>query len=218
MRYRPASIEYLRMRQVTRKRGQLIISQGAQTGPIYTIRSGWAVRFRSLPQGRRQILSFLLPGDSIGVEYFGRETQDASIRALTDLSLCEFERQSFFVTLFGSTESSLSFAAQFLRRNSASDQAIVALGRFSAIERLANLIVSLRARLMAGSDELPSTFELPLRRDDFADALGLTPVHVSRTFARLREMAILDFRGGEVSILDEARLQALSTGGLVRAA
>jgi CRP-like cAMP-binding protein len=212
VRQRPGALDIARLRQIQRKRGQLVVVQGQPAGAVYTIRSGWALRYRTLAKGRRQVLSILLPGDTVGLEAPTGSAYDFSIRALTDLALCEFERKTFLTVALASTESSHAFTESCLLRQTASDQAIISLGRFSAIERLANLILSLRTRLAATSEMLPGAFKIPLRRDDFADALGLTPVHISRTFTRLKALGILEFKSGTITILDESALETLARG------
>ncbi len=209
-RDQPSLVEHTRIRQTIRYRGQLVLAQGEQAGSIFTIRTGWAARYMMLRNGRRQILSFLLPGDTIGLEFLTNSAASASVRALTDLFLCEFEPQSLMSAAMTTRDSSIELITSWARQNASTESVIVSLGRLSAIERMAQLIHRFRSRLSGNGDSIPDSFSVPLRRDDFADALGLTPVHVSRTFTALKKQRILEFKSGKVTVLDSTRLQDLA--------
>jgi len=71
---------------------------------------------------------------------------------------------------------------------------------------MVQLIMGLRERLLVRGLETDGSFLLPLRRDDFADMLGLTPVHVSRILGKLKRAGLLEIRNHRVTILDVARL------------
>jgi CRP-like cAMP-binding protein len=212
-RDQPLIVEQTRIRQTTRYRGQLVLAQGEQAGSIFTIRKGWATRYVMLRNGRRQILSFLLPGDTIGLEFLTTSTASASVRALTDMSLCEFEPQSLMATAMTTRTSSIELITSWARQNATAETVIISLGRLSAIERMAHLIYRFQSNLAGNTRAGPESFSVPLRRDDFADALGLTPVHVSRTFATLKTQGILGFKSGIATILDQTRLRELAERG-----
>lgn len=80
--------------------GQEIIRIGDQGFRLYTLYSGWAFRFKVLPDGRRQILNFLLPGDLIGLQAAMSEAAQHGIEALTDVELCLLPRNRVW-ELFG---------------------------------------------------------------------------------------------------------------------
>ena len=61
-------IASLKRGELEREAGQTLIAEGDSDGPLLTLLSGWAFRFKTLPDGRRQILNFLLPGDFIGLQ------------------------------------------------------------------------------------------------------------------------------------------------------
>ena len=71
----------------------LIMREGAQS-EVFTLRDGWAYRFHMLPDGRRQILSFLLPGEIVGLQALRMGRVDYAVRALTDVVLCSFDTEA----------------------------------------------------------------------------------------------------------------------------
>src|SRR5690349_5653012 len=106
-------------------------------------------------------------------------------------------------------ESAAEVFAALTHQNARADLTALWLGKLSAMERMIQLVLHLHERVLAciGVEEYEG---LPLRRDDLADALGLTPVHVSRTLTKLRSAGLIDCRGGIVRILDKRGLQAIA--------
>src|SRR5690606_11991634 len=100
--------------------------------------------------------------------------------------------------------------AYFVNRLLATEQLLTTLGRRSAPERIACLVLHLYSRLAQRNQTDGAKFDMPLRLTDIADAVGLTPVHVSRTLAAMRQQQLFAFSGGKAHIIDEARLRALT--------
>lgn len=203
----PDPIERLRVRQVSSRKNQVILPLRNASGAIFTIRSGWVARFQLLRDGSRQILSFLLPGDVVKVE----ATAGSMLhRAMCDTVLCEFDDQSLLRYLTSEPATSVDLISQCLREKEKLEQTIISLAKRSADERLARLFIEIRSRLFTGCERAPLTFRTPLKRDDISDAIGLTPVHVSRILRKLRNSRVMNFKGGIIEIQDLERLEALA--------
>jgi CRP-like cAMP-binding protein len=80
--------------------GGEIIRVGDKAPELYTLYSGWAFRFKTLPDGRRQILNFLLPGDLLGLQAAMFDAALHGIEALTEVELCVLPRRDIWA-LFG---------------------------------------------------------------------------------------------------------------------
>lgn len=79
--------------------GQAIIEEAQRSTHLYTLYAGWAFRYKTLSDGRRQILHFLLPGDLMGLQDEFAEGYTHGVEAATDVRLCAFPRDrlwSFF--------------------------------------------------------------------------------------------------------------------------
>src|ERR1700723_2451378 len=126
--------------------GSEIIHAGDDCPDLYTLYSGWAFRFKTLPDGRRQILSFLLPGDLLGLQAAMFDAALFGIEALTDVQLCVLPRKRLW-TLFGKMPD-LAFDVAWLGSRSESfvDENLTSVGRRTATERVAALIVTLYKR------------------------------------------------------------------------
>jgi CRP/FNR family transcriptional regulator len=185
-----------------------LFSAGDPARYVYNLTEGMVCLSRSLPDGRRQILGFLLPGDFIGFE--ADETHRRDAEALTDAKVCRFERAAFDGFLHDNPDVALR-----LLRLASSDLAQAArhemlLGRKTALERIATFLLDLRDR--SGARHLRTQpLALPMTRGEIADYTGLTIETVSRVLGRLRSDKIIELIGtSAVRLLDDGQLERMS--------
>ena len=176
-------------------------------GAVYNVTEGVVRLSKLLPDGRRQIIGFALPGDFLGTGPGDRH--HCSADAIGPVTACRISRSPFWQ--FVETKPHIlrrmnEFAAREL--NQAQDQMLL-LGRRTAEEKVASFLVSWRDRL----DRLgthPVTIPLPMSRQDIADFLGLTIETVSRTFTKLEREGVIDIVKGGVCLRDSKRAEALA--------
>jgi CRP-like cAMP-binding protein len=187
-----------------------IIHPGEDSPDLYTLYSGWAFRFKSLPDGRRQILNFLLPGDLLGLQAAMFDAAQHGIEALTDVELCLLPRRKTWA-LFGQMPE-LAFDVAWLgsREESYIDENLMSVGRRSAAERIAVLIVTLYKRADALGLVSKGTFAFPLTQQHLADALGLSLVHTNKTLARLRRMGMFVQANGSLTLTNPHVLERIA--------
>lgn len=176
-----------------------LIAEGAPVPNPLLILNGWAARTRFLPDGRRQIMSIILPGDLIGNCHHDRPLSVSTVVALSQLTVCA-------APSIGSPA-----LQQAYRISHALDEAhllaqITRLGRLSAEERLADLMLELRDRLALCGLVSDGSFAWPLTQNALADALGLTSVHVNRTLQQMRRRGDVILRSGRLQLTDAAEL------------
>jgi CRP-like cAMP-binding protein len=180
--------------------GMPIIRAGEDCPELYTLYAGWAFRFKVLPDGRRQILNFLLPGDLLGLQAAMFEAAQHGIEALTDVELCLLPRRKVWA-LFGQMPD-LAFDVAWLgaREEGLVDENLTSVGRRTALERTAALIIALykRARLLGLVSN--DSFAFPLTQQHIADALGLSLVHTNKTLARLRRLGMFERANGTLTL------------------
>ena len=171
---------------------------------------GWASRLRMLPDGRRQIFHLVLPGDLIGSCLRPHQPAAAATVALTRV---ETASAAGLAAILGAAPtqpgSSLAAACAALERHGEAlllDQ-ITRLGRQTAYERTAHLLLEIWERLAVVGLAEDNTFPWPLRQDTLADLLGLSVVHVNRTLQQLRRDGVIELRGGVAVLLQPERLQ-----------
>ena len=193
--------------QTTRaEAGRDLILDGGTVDYGYVFESGWGCRYKLVEDGRRQILNFVVPGDYVGASGGIVHAADHSIAALTPVELLVFPAAA--LREIGDRLPRLRAALEWSSRRDLSilQERIVDIGRRSAYERMAHLMLELQHRLELVGLADGTGFDLPLTQETLADALGLTVVHVNRTLRRLRESGALLVASGRVTISDRAAL------------
>jgi CRP-like cAMP-binding protein len=195
-----AAISDMLTGQIALSAGSEIIRVGDDSPELYTLYSGWAFRFKTLPDGRRQILNFLLPGDLLGLQAAMFDAAQHGIEALTNVELCVLPRRKVWA-LFGQMPN-LAFDVTWLsaREEGIVDENLISAGRRTAAESVAALIVTLFKRADALGLVTDSTFAFPLTQQHIADALGLSLVHTNKTLARLRRSGMFTRTNGSMTL------------------
>jgi CRP-like cAMP-binding protein len=184
----------------------MIVRAGEPSQEVHTLLRGWAYRFLLLPDGRRQILGYYLPGNLITLEALHMPRVHVSIQALTDVTLCVFDIEVFRRLVRDTPAINEEAERACVQRTIFNDNRLMDLGRRTAQEKLARFIVEMYVRLARRKAVRDRSFTWPLRHEHIADTLGLTPVHVSRTLRALREERVVSINGQDVTILDDARI------------
>jgi len=206
----PELLDYIQRRRaedVGFPAGARIMTEGDSNPPLYTVARGWAMRFKALADGRRQILSFILPGDVIGFQAQFFDSAVTSVEAITDVSLCVVPYQDVAGLSQDRPEIALRFAALTADQKRAMEEQLLSLGQRTALERVAALVLDLQgraeARDMVQSDGMP----FPLTQQHIADALGISLVHANRTLKRLQRDGLFRIKGRRLQVLDAAALE-----------
>ena len=180
----------------------------------WVLHSGWAAHLRFLPDGRRQIFDFVLPGDIVGLRSGRSPLEAANIVALTDLKVAN---GTALVEAARDPAGNPSLAAAleacaFDREARILDQ-VVRLGRLNAHERVGHLLLQIRERLSKAKLCEDGRFPLPVTQECLSDAVGLSLVHLNRVLQQLRRDGLIEISAGQVRLLDPDRLAALSQYG-----
>jgi len=185
---------------------QNIYRAGEPNEGVLVICDGWAVRFVQLPDGRRQILSVLLPGDLVGPTSLFEDRFAFSIQAVTQVRYCHLP----FAEVRGRMQDNPSLFDIWLRLTAAelrdADKRLVDLGQRTAHERIAALVAYVMQRCEQRGELLDDEIPFPLSQQQIADFTGLTPVHTCRVLSSLRRNGICDVGRGGVKILQRAAL------------
>lgn len=200
-------IERFKIGELRLDAGTNILLEGARSPHLYTVLRGWAFRHKSLDDGRRQVLNFALPGDFMGLQMTVLGEMEHTVTALTDITLCVFDRQRLWEVFKDYPDLSFSITWIAAREEQMLDGNLVSLGQRTARERIAYLILQLYQRAeqvgLAGNQ----TMDTPFTQNHLADALGLTNVHVSRTLKRLEQEGLMEWHRPILRILDKPGLQ-----------
>jgi CRP/FNR family transcriptional regulator, anaerobic regulatory protein len=188
-----------------------IIREDEVGGPVYTLFEGWAIRYHSLPNGARQILDIVLPGDTIGLASAMLGRVKHSVRAITAATLCVLQGRGFSELFGGHAALALNILQTRVEEEQRMDVRLSLLGRSNAEQRIAYLMLETFDRLhQRGLVDGGSTCPFPLQRRDIADAAGLSRVHVVRTLDSLRERGLAEIQDGTLVLFDRPRLADLA--------
>ncbi len=188
---------------------QNIYRAGEGNEGVLVICDGWAVRFVQLPNGKRQILSVMLPGDLVSATSMLEGQLGFSVQAVTDVRYCYFP----FAEVRARIRNNPPLFDAWLRLTAAeqrdADKRLVDLGQRTAQERIAALIVHVMQRCEQRGELVDDEFPFPLSQQQIADFTGLTPVHTCRVLSALRKNAVCDVGHGFVKIMERRELQRM---------
>lgn len=182
--------------------GATILHEGAHSAQLFTLLSGWAFRFKTLPDGRRQILNYCVPGDLIGLQGSVIGAMDHSVEALSPVVFCVFQRDG--LTELFKRQPGLSFDVTWLaaREERMLDEHLLSVGRRTATERAAYLVAFLHQRAAAVGLTGDKSLLIPISQQHVADTLGLSIVHTNKTLRKLVERGLLRWHDRACEVID----------------
>ncbi|WP_111414142.1 Crp/Fnr family transcriptional regulator [Billgrantia lactosivorans] len=173
-----------------------------QAQEFCTLKRGWAFSYRELENGTRQILDIYLPGDIVGLREFAFSQRLAGVQMVEDGEICFFPHRNLFDIFQRSfTLTSILFAIAS-RQQVMLTERLVNLARRNARQKLAHFLLEMCQRIKQTQGDGCEIFRLPLSQEVLADLLGLSPVHVSRTFTALSEDGLIFRERHSVTIPD----------------
>ncbi len=202
----PVRVEAFEARTVLQDEGERL------RRPRYLV-SGWAYRYMQFPDGRRQIFDVVLPGEGLGVCMHPRPLAFTSVAALTRVELVDA------AGLLRPSEGSPSQASEAMadldeRRLL---HQVARLGRMTALERLAHVLLEIHDRLAVIGAAQEGRFAFPMTQELLADFLGLSTVHMNRTMQELRRQRLISTERGVMKLCDREALERLIPTTLARA-
>lgn len=192
------------------KPGEPILLEQTSSPHLYTVLEGWAFRYKTLSDGRRQILNYLLPGDFIGLQGSALGNLDHSVEALSDMMLCIFNRRDLWSVY--TTTPSLAFDVTWLAAHEERllDANLLTVGRRTAIERVAYVLWHLYDRAERRGMVTARGLVLPLTQQHLADTLGLSLVHTNKTLRKLRATGCVSWHDHVLEVMDGRKLRHLA--------
>ena len=187
--------------------GESLFLQDDRVDNVYILLEGWAFRYQDLKNGRRQIVDFALPGDVVGLSETA--ASPCGLEALTPCTFACHSRKTFFELIGRQPAMGLALVRMLSLAEARAIEHVTSLGRRTARERVAHLLLELvtrleRLNLMADATSL----DLPLMLSHVADALGLANETVCRCLSALRVDGVLVLRERRLKVLDLRRLAA----------
>jgi len=186
-----------------------IVREGDTPSTIKLIVDGWAMRYKMLPDGRRQIVSLLIPGDLCDLNVFLLDEMDHSIGALTPVTYIEISRHLIETICENHSALARAFSVESLVVAAIQREWTVSLGQRTARERIAHLFCEIFERLEAVDLSEGDRCEMPLTQIDLGEATGMTAVHVNRTLQDLRREKLIHLNNRILTIPDRRALMQI---------
>lgn len=185
-----------------------LILQGQTPEGVVLVMSGFAIRYKLLPDGRRQIVGFVLPGDLCDIRVGLVQRMDHYMAALTPLVAGVIPSNEIHAVMDRYPRLARALWWSSFVEESIAREWIVNVGYRSAFERLAHLFCEIYLRLEAVGLARDFVCEVPIRQSEIADTLALSAVHVNRTLMELRRSGLLSLNYRRLVIHDMPGLQA----------
>jgi CRP-like cAMP-binding protein len=184
-----------------------VIREGEKPRYVHLILEGWACRYKSLPDGRRQIVAFFIPGDFCDLNIYVLGQMDHSVGAITRVKVADISREEMDQLTADRPRITQALWWQELVNGSIQREWTLNVGQRSAYERIAHLLLEMFLRLECVGLTNGSECDFPLTQNDIADATGLTAVHVNRTLQELRKAGLIVLQGRTLAIPDLGALK-----------
>lgn len=190
--------------------GTQLFIEGAKAAQLYTVLSGMGIRYKTLENGRRQVIGFLMPGDFVGLQAGVMGEMRHSAEATTNMRLCVFNRSQIYELFRNQPERAYALTFLAAIEEHFLGDALTTVGQRPALEKIAWSLHRFFVRADALGLASQKVCPLPFRQQDLADALGLSLVHTNKTLAKLKDQGVLHWTDGELRVIDLERLADLS--------
>lgn len=185
-----------------------LIHERKPTEGVFVILEGFACRYKLLPDGRRQIVGFLLPGDTCDLRVFLLKRMDHSICALSPVTAALIQPAGVLNLLERYPRLARALWWTNVVEDSISREWVVNVGHRTALQRVAHLFCEVFWRLEAVGLARNNACSLPLTQMELGDTLALSSVHVNRTLMYMRRSSLVKLHGGRLELLDRGALEA----------
>jgi CRP/FNR family transcriptional regulator len=203
-------LESLEAESIDYERRATIRRAGERMHEAFVLKSGWVISFTEFADGSRQIRRLHLPGDLVTVPSMALKHHAEDVEAVTPVTISPFERNDF-VRLFEHLPrlAAIMFMFAQVERITYGDR-LSCMGRLDCKARLAFMVLDIFERLRSVDASVGNGFQVHLTREHMAEMTGMTPIHASRKWSELIDDGLIGSEGHSVTVLDEARLAALS--------
>jgi len=190
--------------------GSEILAEGASSTQLYTALSGMGVRYKTVEDGRRQVVGFVLPGDFVGLQSGIMGEMQHSVEATTTMTLCAFNRSNIWSLFKSQPSRAFDLTHLAAREEQLLGEALVTIGQMSGVARVSWALYRFYQRLSALELKKNGRVPLPYRQQDLADAVGLSLVHTNKTLTRLREAGVATWQDDALVVHKENELAQLA--------
>ena len=190
--------------------GETLIREGERPARVHLLLDGWAYRYKLLPDGGRQIMAYLIPGDLCDIHSFVLKVMDHAIGLLGPARVAFIDPDALLETMDRRPRVARALWCATLVDEAVLREWLVNMGQREAYARIAPLLSEMWLRMRAVGLAEDDTFSLPLTQKELGDTVGLTPVSVNRALQRLRKQGIISLDQKQLTIHDTQGLMNVS--------
>lgn len=190
-----ALLDGLQRGRDTVPRGHNIVVRGCRYQHVFVLNRGTAIRYKVMRNGQRQIIDFVLPGEWAGFPGRLCDTALYSVATLSVAVIAPIAIDRLRDLFAGSPRLAAAISWQGAQEAAIYAEHAIDIGRRSAYQAVAHLLLELLYRMRIVWMNHGDGFELPLTQELIGDTLGLSVVHVNRTFRRLRDAGLVKVDG-----------------------
>jgi CRP/FNR family transcriptional regulator, anaerobic regulatory protein len=204
-------IQRLKMGELVLGAGADVFREGEKSDHLFTLLEGWAFRYRTLREGGRQIIQFLLPGDFIGLQQKIGSEATQGVQLLTDGRLCRFPDAALW--RIHREHPSLGYDVTWIAAHDELivDENLVSVGRRSAMQRIAMILIHLYKRAESVGLRLSDgSIEFPVTQQHLSDALGLSLAHTNKCLRKLENAGFYELDAGRLFLRKPAALREIA--------
>ena len=202
----------LYVQRINLKKGDTLYHNGDKLLSIYNIRAGVLKTEYSLPDGRQQVVKFMMPGELAGLDGIQDGKHHSDTSALTDSEICciNYDQLQKISKEFPVLQKNLDCLMSSIL-NEIQDH-IFLLGSLSANEKLAHFLIQYSNKL-ASHGYSPQEFKLTMNREELSSYLGVTIETLSRAFTHMVDRKIIEASNKNIKVMSRAHLESLDNHG-----
>jgi len=185
-----------------------LIREGDAPDKVLLILDGFACRYKVLPDGQRQIMAYLVPGDFCDLNVFILDEMDHNIGTISQCQVVDIQRKAIDEISTRHPSITRAFLWCALVDGAVLREWLVNMGARTPDQRIAHLFCELLTRLEVVGRVNDNSYAFPFTQSEIAETMGLSNVHVNRTIRELRALDLIKLKGRVLTILDVDRLKA----------
>ncbi len=183
-----------------------LIHQGDAPSDVHLVMEGFACRYKVLPNGRRQIMAFLIPGDFCDFHVAILGVMDHGIATLTPCTMVSIPSETIADLTMNHPRIARALWWCTLVDEAILREWLVNMGQRPADQQVAHVLCELLVRLQSVGLATDTSYDFPLTQQELGDAMGLSVVHTNRSLQTLRDAGLMVLKDGTMTIPDVARM------------
>lgn len=190
--------------------GATLLMEGSNAPQLYTVLEGMGLRYKLTPEGERQVVNFVFPGDFLGLQAGIMKEMGHSVEAASPMRLCVFNRRDIWTVFRERPERAFDLTWLGAVEEHFLGEALTTLGQRDATASVAWALTRIAHRGADVGLMENGSMPFPFRQRDLADSLGLSVVHTNKTLAKIRTAGLASWSDGRLLIRDLKGLMTLA--------